>query len=129
MCEGEAGATVEPVDRRSSLVIGDHLCGRVVNGVGKPLDGLGNFESLSRSEFKIQHINPLKRHPIEEPLDVGIRAINALLTVGRGQRMGLFAGSGVGKSVLMGMMTKFTSADVVVVGLIGERGRDLVSAF
>jgi flagellum-specific ATP synthase len=70
-------------------------------------------------------INPLSRAPILEPLDVGVGAINALLTVGRGQRMGLFAGSGVGKSVLLGMMTRYTNADVIVVGLIGERGREV----
>ena len=70
-------------------------------------------------------INPLSRQPIAEPLDVGVRAINALLTVGRGQRIGLFAGSGVGKSVLLGMMARYTSADVIVVGLIGERGREV----
>lgn len=121
----EPGAKVVPVDRRSNVVMGDHLCGRVINGVGKPLDGLGSFDTVSRSEFKIKHINPLHRHPIEEPLDVGIRAINSLLTVGKGQRIGLFAGSGVGKSVLLGMMTRFTSADIVVVGLIGERGREV----
>lgn len=121
----EPGATVVPVDRRSSLIMGDHLCGRVVNGIGQPLDGLGDFESVSRSEFKIKDINPMQRHPIEEPLDVGIRAINGLLSVGKGQRIGLFAGSGVGKSVLLGMMTRFTEADIVVVGLIGERGREV----
>jgi len=69
----EPGATVVPVDRRSSLIMGDHLCGRVVNGIGQPLDGLGDFDSVSRSEFKIKAINPMQRHPIEEPLDVGIR--------------------------------------------------------
>jgi len=121
----QPGAKVVPVDRRSSFVMGDHLCGRVINGVGKPLDGLGPLDSVSRSEFIIQHINPMHRSPIKEPLDVGIRAINALLTVGKGQRIGLFAGSGVGKSVLLGMMTRFTSADIVVVGLIGERGREV----
>lgn len=121
----QPGARVVPVDRRSSLVMGDHLCGRVLNGLGKPLDGLGTVDSLKRSDFKIRQINPLHRHPIDEPLDVGIRAINSLLTVGKGQRIGLFAGSGVGKSVLMGMMTRFTSADIVVVGLIGERGREV----
>jgi len=121
----EPGATVVPVDRRSSLIMGDHLCGRVVNGIGQPLDGLGDFDSVSRSEFKIKAINPMQRHPIEEPLDVGIRAINGLLSVGKGQRIGLFAGSGVGKSVLLGMMTRFTEADIVVVGLIGERGREV----
>lgn len=121
----QPGAKVVPIDRRSNLVMGEHLCGRVINGVGKPLDGKGSLNSQSRSDFKIKQINPLHRHPIEEPLDVGIRAINSLLTVGKGQRIGLFAGSGVGKSVLMGMMTRFTSADIVVVGLIGERGREV----
>src|SRR5690606_38135578 len=70
-------------------------------------------------------ISPLRRHPIDEPLDVGIRSINGLLTVGRGQRLGLFAGTGVGKSVLLGMMTRFTQAEIIVVGLIGERGREV----
>ncbi len=121
----QPGARVVPIDRRSALVMGEHLCGRVLNGVGRPLDGLGDMNSVSRSAFKIQEINPLQRHPIDTPLDVGIRAINSLLTVGKGQRIGLFAGSGVGKSVLMGMMTRFTSADIVVVGLIGERGREV----
>lgn len=119
------GAKVVPVDRRSTFVMGDHLCGRVINGVGKPLDGLGAFNTVSRADFIIKQINPMHRAPIKEPLDVGIRAINALLTVGKGQRIGLFAGSGVGKSVLLGMMTRFTSADIVVVGLIGERGREV----
>ena len=121
----QAGARVIPIDRRSNLVLGEHLCGRVIDGLGKPLDGRGALDSLSRQEYKIKTINPLHRHPIEEPLDVGIRAINALLSVGKGQRIGLFAGSGVGKSVLLGMMTRFTSADIVVVGLIGERGREV----
>lgn len=121
----QAGAKVVPVDRRSALVMGDHLCGRVINGIGQPLDGLGPLVSVSRQAFKIKKINPLHRHPIDEPLDVGIRAINAILTVGKGQRIGLFAGSGVGKSVLLGMMTRYTNADIVVVGLIGERGREV----
>jgi flagellum-specific ATP synthase len=121
----QPGAKVIPVDRRSNLVIGNHLRGRVLDGVGTPLDKLGPITSVSREEFKIKNINPLQRHPISEPLDVGIQAINALLTVGRGQRIGLFAGSGVGKSVLLGMMTRFTTADIVVVGLIGERGREV----
>ena len=79
----------------------------------------------SASKLLGQTINPLARHPIDTPLDVGVRSINALLTVGRGQRIGLFAGSGVGKSVLLGMMARYTSADVIVVGLIGERGREV----
>nr|WP_192870729.1 flagellar protein export ATPase FliI [Agaribacterium haliotis] len=121
----QPGAKVLPTDRRSALVMGEHLCGRVINGIGRPLDDKGPLDELSRDDFKIQHINPLHRHPIDEPLDVGIGAINALMTVGKGQRIGLFAGSGVGKSMLLGMMTRFTEADIVVVGLIGERGREV----
>lgn len=105
--------------------VGDALLGRVVDGVGRPLDGLGPLEDVSHAPLEGQPLNPLERAPIDTPLDVGIRAINALLSVGRGQRMGLFAGSGVGKSVLLGMMARFTNADVIVVGLIGERGREV----
>ena len=101
------------------------LLGRVLDGAGEPLDGLGPLQVTARMSLSGTTINPLARRPIHETLDVGVRAINALLTVGRGQRMGLFAGSGVGKSVLLGMMTRFTEAEVVVVGLIGERGREV----
>ncbi len=100
------------------------LLGRVVNGLGQPLDGAGAIASTYRSR-RPTPINPLERKPIDEPLDVGLRSINALLRVGVGQRVGLFAGSGVGKSVLLGMLARFTNADVVVVGLIGERGREV----
>jgi len=89
------------------------------------LDGLGPVETAQRVPLQSRPFNPLARAPIREVLDTGVRAINALLTVGRGQRMGLFAGSGVGKSVLLGMMARYTSADVIVVGLIGERGREV----
>ncbi len=122
--ESPAGAGgVGPRTKR--LPVGDGMLGRVVDAAGRPLDGLGplNFDRevpLSRAP-----INPLTRAPIKDVLDVGVRAINAMLTVGRGQRMGLFAGSGVGKSVLLGMMARYTSADVIVVGLIGERGREV----
>ena len=100
------------------------LLGRVVNGLCQPIDGQGQFVTrlVERSS---ETINPLMRHPIEEKIDLGVRAINTLLTVGRGQRLGLFAGSGVGKSVLLGMLARFVQADVVVVGLIGERGREV----
>lgn len=120
-----AGARVIPVSTHHGIQIGDNLLGRVINGLGQPLDGHGPLCGKDYLDFTPHTINPLKRHPINEPLDVGIRAINALLTVGRGQRLGLFAGSGVGKSMLLGMMTKFTTADVVVVGLVGERGREV----
>ncbi|QOR40900.1 flagellar protein export ATPase FliI [Billgrantia diversa] len=105
--------------------LGESLLGRVVDGNGDPLDGLGPLDDAPRSPLATPPLNPLKRAPINEQIDVGIRAINALLSVGRGQRMGLFAGSGVGKSVLLGMMARYTGADVIVVGLIGERGREV----
>ncbi|MEL0037061.1 MAG: FliI/YscN family ATPase, partial [Gammaproteobacteria bacterium] len=118
------GARVIPTSETATLKISDDLLGRVIDGEGEPLDGLTPIEGTHTS-ITSRPINPLLRHPIEQPLDVGVRSINALFTVGRGQRMGLFAGSGVGKSVLLGMMTRFTAADVIVVGLIGERGREV----
>lgn len=112
-------------DRARLVPVGDGLLGRVLDGVGQPLDGLGPLTDVHAAPLHTRPYNPLDRAPITEPLDVGVRAINGLLTVGRGQRMGLFAGSGVGKSVLLGMMARYTSADVTVVGLIGERGREV----
>ena len=121
----EPDARVVPTGRVSEANVGDELLGRIIDGSGRPLDGRGLVHAVRRRPLNGETINPLAREPIREPLDVGIRAINALLSVGRGQRLGLFAGSGVGKSVLLGMMTKYTNADVVVVGLIGERGREV----
>src|SRR5262245_19877778 len=118
-------ARVVPRQRAGSVQVGPGLLGRVIDGNGIPLDGLGPIQSDERVKLLGQTINPLARHPIDTPLDVGVRSINSLLTVGRGQRIGLFAGSGVGKSVLLGMMARYTSADVIVVGLIGERGREV----
>src|SRR5688572_387939 len=118
-------ARVVPRQRAGSVRVGPGLLGRVIDGNGVPLDGLGPIQGEERVKLHGQSINPLARHPIDTPLDVGVRSINALLTVGRGQRVGLFAGSGVGKSVLLGMMARYTSADVIVVGLIGERGREV----
>jgi flagellum-specific ATP synthase len=112
-------------DRVGRLPVGDGLLGRVLDGAGRPLDGLGPLKVEHVAPLINKPFNPLDREPINRILDVGVRAINALLTVGRGQRMGLFAGSGVGKSVLLGMMARYTSADVIVVGLIGERGREV----
>ncbi len=112
-------------DRAKHLPVGEQLLGRVVDGNGRPLDGLGPIESKPLRSLISRPFNPLARAPIEHVLDVGIRAINALLTVGRGQRLGLFAGSGVGKSVLLGMMARYTAAEIIVVGLIGERGREV----
>jgi flagellum-specific ATP synthase len=118
-------ASVVPVDKVSQAPVGDMLLGRIVDGAGKPLDGKGPLNAETHYPLTGKQINPLLRSPIRQPLDVGVRAINALMTVGRGQRMGLFAGSGVGKSVLLGMMTRYTNADVIVVGMIGERGREV----
>jgi flagellum-specific ATP synthase len=112
-------------DRVRQVPVGDLLLGRVLDGAGRPLDGKGSLSLERRVPLYSRPINPLERAPIRETLDVGVRAINGLLTVGRGQRLGLFAGSGVGKSILLGMMARYTEADVVVVGLIGERGREV----
>ncbi|TXR53405.1 flagellar protein export ATPase FliI [Reinekea thalattae] len=120
-----AGAKVVPLASSNQLVIGDELLGRVLNGFGEPIDGKGPLNCRVQQSLSGSYINPLHREPIRKPLDVGIRCINSMLTVGRGQRLGLFAGSGVGKSVLLGMMTRFTDADITVVGLIGERGREV----
>ncbi len=113
------------IDRAKQVPVGEGLLGRVVDGVGRPLDGRGPLLSQQLRPLQSRPTNPMARAAIAQPLDVGIRVINALLTVGRGQRMGLFAGSGVGKSVLLGMMARYTEADVIVVGLIGERGREV----
>jgi len=121
----EQDSRVIPTGRVGEAQVGESLLGRVIDGAGRPLDSKGPIRSEERRDLTGESINPLTRSPIIEPLDVGVRAINALLSVGRGQRLGLFAGSGVGKSVLLGMMTKYTNADVVVVGLIGERGREV----
>jgi flagellum-specific ATP synthase len=112
-------------DRAKQLPVGEALLGRVLDGMGRPLDSLGPVTTEQSASLAKRPYNPLERAAIVTPLDVGVRSINALLTVGRGQRMGLFAGSGVGKSVLLGMMARYTSADVIVVGLIGERGREV----
>lgn len=113
------------IDRAKQVPVGDELLGRVVDGVGRPLDSKGPLTIATTRSLQSRPFNPMMRASIVQPLDVGIRAINALLTVGRGQRMGLFAGSGVGKSVLLGMMARYTEAEVIVVGLIGERGREV----
>lgn len=121
----EPGCRVIPLGMNSLAKVGFSLLGRVLNGAGEALDTKGPLNTDAKVLLSGESINPLTRKPIREPLDVGVRAINALFSVGRGQRMGLFAGTGVGKSVLLGMMTRFTKADVVVVGLVGERGREV----
>jgi flagellum-specific ATP synthase len=118
-------ARVVPKSGEGLVAVGDALLGRVIDGEGVPLDGRGELRLDAATKLLGTPINPLQREPIHQSLDVGVRAINALIPIGRGQRVGLFAGSGVGKSTLLGMMTRYTSADVVVVGLIGERGREV----
>lgn len=118
-------ARVLPLRHGALAPVGPALLGRVLDGAGRPLDGKGPIRAAGHVPLTGTPQNPLGRPPIRAPLDVGVRSINSLLTVGRGQRLGLFAGSGVGKSVLLGMMTRYTAADVVVVGLIGERGREV----
>jgi flagellum-specific ATP synthase len=120
-----SGSRVFPAKDEALLQIDESWLGRVLNGLGEPLDDKGKLSGRDQLPTELPRVNPLKRRPVSEPLDVGVRAINALLTLGKGQRVGLFAGSGVGKSVLLGMITRQTSADVVVVGLIGERGREV----
>ena len=117
--------STEGLQSGKQLPLGPALLGRVLDGSGKPLDGLPSPDTTETGALITPPFNPLQRTPIEHVLDTGVRPINALLTVGRGQRMGLFAGSGVGKSVLLGMMARYTRADVIVVGLIGERGREV----
>ena len=129
MCEGAAaglvpGAKVTVLGDGESVTVGEQLLGRIIDGAGRPLDGLPGISGKT-VPLRGETISPMARKGISQPLDVGVRAINSLLTIGKGQRMGLFAGSGVGKSTLLGMMTRFTEADVVVVGLVGERGREV----
>lgn len=119
------GARVVPLHTGGVVAVGDELLGRVIDGAGNPIDGRGAIACQHQAPLRGEPINPLHRNPIDEPLDVGVRAINALLTLGKGQRLGLFAGSGVGKSTLLGMMTRHTEADVIVVSLVGERGREV----
>jgi flagellum-specific ATP synthase len=116
---------VLPSARRHRVPVGDGLLGRVLDGAGRPLDARGALRVDEYRALGATPVNPLLRAPIRAPLDVGVRAINGLLRIGRGQRLGLFAGSGVGKSTLLGMMTRHTRADVTVVALIGERGREV----
>ncbi|PWR02601.1 flagellum-specific ATP synthase FliI [Meridianimarinicoccus roseus] len=123
-----AGARVTLLDDGSQAAVGPGLLGRVLDADGAPLDGGAAPDTPDTWPLAGREMNPLIRTPVDTALDVGVRAINAALTVGRGQRVGIIAGSGVGKSVLIEMMTKSTTADVIVVGLIGERARE-VGAF
>lgn len=109
----------------ATVRVGEELLGRVVDGLGRPLDGMGNLDNFREAPLYSEVRNPLMRRPIREPLDLGVRAINSCLTVGQGQRVSIMAGSGVGKSVLLGMIARNTTADVNVIALIGERGREV----
>lgn len=122
------GDTVRVMNNSGMVRLGNELLGRVIDGRGVPIDGKPMPHLPDQLSLLGCPLNPMERGPIEEVLDVGVRAINGALTIGRGQRIGLVAGSGVGKSVLLGMLTRFTKADIVVIGLIGERGRE-VQAF
>ena len=119
------GARVSLRDEGRDVQVGPEMLGRVVDALGRPLDNRPLPPMADRWPLSGKEINPLARDPVATPLDVGVRIINSCLTVGRGQRLGIIAGSGVGKSVLLGMMSRFTEADIVVVGLIGERGREV----
>lgn len=119
------GSRVTLAKQIATVRVGNNVLGRVINGLGQPIDGLGPMEQPRELPLYKEVRNPLARRPIREPLDLGVRSINAALTVGRGQRVGILAGSGVGKSVLLGMMARYTEADINVIALIGERGREL----
>ena len=119
------GARVFPATKQEGVMIGEQWLGRVMNGLAEPIDDKGKLVGDTPLMYQAPQVHPLKRQPVKTPLDVGVRAINGMLTIGKGQRVGLMAGSGVGKSVLLGMITRFTQAEVVVVGLIGERGREV----
>jgi len=119
------GSHVVAREQRAVIGVGDGFLGRVVDGLGNPIDGKGPVATKAVYPIYAKPLNPLQRKRISQPLDLGIRAVNGVLTVGCGQRMGIFAGSGVGKSVLLGMIARNTNADVNVIALIGERGREL----
>jgi len=119
------GSRVVLVHEQPLVRVGDAMLGRVLDGLGRPLDGRGAVAGDAERRLTGATLNPLARRPIREPLDLGVRAINALVTCGRGQRLGIFAGSGVGKSTLLAMMARYTRADVNVIALVGERGREV----
>ena len=119
------GARIWVRSHNSKIAVGNGLLGRVVDGLGQPIDGKGSIGKTQELALSGIPLNPMERGPIEHVLDTGVKAINTCLTLGQGQRIGLMAGSGVGKSVLLGMLTRNTEADVVVIGLIGERGREV----
>ncbi len=119
---GDRVRVVEPV---GTVAVGDGLLGRIIGGFGEALDGLGEISVGDEAPLHAEPLNPLERARIKEPLDLGIRALNGVLTCGKGQRLGILAGSGVGKSILLGMIARYTRADINVIALIGERGREV----
>ncbi len=123
----QSGAKVSVLDEGYDVKVGESLLGRVIDAMGNPYDGKPMGLLPETWPLNGKFLNPMSRNAVSKPLDVGVRAINSLLTVGKGQRLGIIAGSGVGKSVLLGMMCKYTEAEIVVVGLIGERGREVGS--
>ncbi len=121
-----AGNFVRNTGKRLSLPVGPFLRGRVINALGEPIDGLGSFERDESFCIESNYIDPMARPPIRERMEFGIKAIDSTLTIGKGQRIGIFAGSGVGKSTLMGMIAKNVKADINVIALVGERGREVL---
>src|SRR5690606_219977 len=119
------GSSVQPLGRSFGVDVGPGLLGRVLNGLGHPIDGKGRLEVAERMPLAAEPPNPLERQMVTEPFETGVRAIDGLLTLGRGQRVGIFAGSGVGKSTLLGMIARHATADVNVIALLGERGREV----
>jgi flagellum-specific ATP synthase len=119
------GSRILPLGKKADVRVGEGLLGRVIDGLGQPIDDKGRIEYEAEYPLYADTINPLKRGRIREPIDLGVRAINGLFSCGKGQRMGIFSGSGVGKSLLLGMIARHTEADVNVIGLIGERGREV----
>lgn len=119
------GSSVKPLGRSFGVDVGPGLLGRILNGLGHPIDGLGKLDVVERVPLSAEPPNPLDRQIIDETLETGVRAIDGLLTIGRGQRIGIFAGSGVGKSTLLGMIARQATADVNVIALLGERGREV----
>ncbi|MCX7014267.1 MAG: FliI/YscN family ATPase, partial [Candidatus Sumerlaeota bacterium] len=119
------GAHIRSVKTSPTVRVGEDLLGRVIDGLGQPLDGRPKIRAQMEYPLYAEPLNPFERERITKPLDLGVRAINGLLSCGLGQRIGIMSGSGVGKSVLLGMMARYTAADVNVIALIGERGREL----
>jgi flagellum-specific ATP synthase len=119
------GSRIVDISKKSTVPVGKAYLGRVIDGLGRPIDGKGPIKGAKEYPVYGNTLNPLKRKIIRDAIDVGVRSINSLITMGKGQRIAIMSGSGVGKSVLMGMIAKNTDADVTVIGLIGERGREV----